>query len=232
MKRDRLAGLVSLGLIFAGNSAPAQLLPDTTLGTETSIVTPQSARHLIEGGATRGTNLFHSFLEFNVGENQRVDFANPATIHNILTRVTGTNVSNILGTLGVEGGANLFLLNPNGIIFGPNAQLDIRGSFVATTANSILFDNGIEYGAINPQAPPLLTVSVPLGLQYGSNNTGIIRNEGILSVGGNLTLGAGNLDLQGQLWANGDLTLQATDTLRVRDSATHPFIAASGGKLV
>ncbi|MDY6783854.1 MAG: filamentous hemagglutinin N-terminal domain-containing protein [Cyanobacteriota bacterium] len=232
MKRDRLACLVSLGFILWGNSVPAQLLPDATLGTENSLVTPEVQRLLVEGGATRGTNLFHSFLEFNVGENQRVDFANPATIQNILTRVTGTNVSNILGTLGVDGGANLFLLNPNGIIFGPNAQLDIRGSFVATTANSILFDNAIEYSATNPQAPPLLTVSVPLGLQYGSNNAGIIRNEGILSVGGNLTLGGGNLDLQGQVWANGDVTLQAMDRLRIRDSETQPFIAASGGKLV
>ncbi|NEQ10889.1 MAG: filamentous hemagglutinin N-terminal domain-containing protein, partial [Moorea sp. SIO4E2] len=72
--------------------------------------------------------------DFNVEELQRVYFANPAGIENIISRVTGTNPSSILGTLGVDGAANLFLLNPHGIIFGANAQLDIQGSFVASTA--------------------------------------------------------------------------------------------------
>ncbi len=98
-------------------------------------------------------------------------------IENILGRVTGANSSEILGTLGVLGNADLFLINPNGIIFGENARLDVAGSFVGTTADSVVFDNDFEFSASNPQAPPLLTVNVPMGLQYG-NNVGSIQVQG------------------------------------------------------
>ena len=218
--------------------ALAQITPDITLGNESSIVIPNAnvrgfPADSIEGGATRGNNLFHSFQEFNVRNGQRLYFANPEGIENILTRVTGNNLSNILGTLGVDGGANLFLLNANGILFGENAQLDITGSFVASTANSIVFGNGTEFSATNPEAPPLLTISLTPGLQYGMNQArATIANSGHLAVGQNLTLAAGNLDLQGQLSAGGDLTLLAQDTVRIRDSLSHPFIASSVGKLL
>jgi filamentous hemagglutinin family protein len=96
---------------------------------------------LINGGARRDDNLFHSFTQFNISDGQRVYFANPSGVVNILTRVTGGQASNILGTLGVDGAANLFLMNPNGILFGKNATLDVRGSFVGTTANAIQFGN-------------------------------------------------------------------------------------------
>jgi filamentous hemagglutinin family protein len=175
--------------------------------------------------------LFHSFSEFNVNNGQRVYFANPTGIENIFSRVTGNNVSNILGILGVNGNANLFLLNPNGIIFGSNARLDINGSFLATTANSFQFPGGTQFSATNPQAPPLLSINVPLGVQYGSQ-PGTITNAGNLTTKQDLTLAAGTLNLQGQLRAGRDLTLEAQDTTQVRDSTTHPFIAYAGGKLV
>ena len=154
-------------------NAYAEIVPDNSLGSESSIVTPQSQRELIEGGAIRDNNLFHSFSEFNINNGQQVYFANPDGITNILTRVTGNNVSEIFGTLGINGAANLFLLNPNGIIFGENAVLDVNGSFLATTANSYIFNNGFEYSASNPETPPLLTINLPLGLQFNSNSRGV-----------------------------------------------------------
>ncbi|NES18359.1 MAG: filamentous hemagglutinin N-terminal domain-containing protein [Symploca sp. SIO3E6] len=222
----------------SGNQALAQITPDSTLGPESSVVTPNvlfndQITEQIDGGAIRGTNLFHSFLEFNVGNGQQVYFANPIGIKNIVSRVTGTDSSDILGTLGVGGGANLFLLNPNGIIFGPNAKLDIGGSFLGSTADSLVFDNGSQFSATNPDAPPLLTINVPIGLQYGPNNPGAtIANRGNLAVGQDLTLAAGNLDVQGQLQAGRDLTLQAQHTVGVQDSAVEPFVAAAGGQLL
>ncbi len=187
--------------ISIGTPSLAQVTPDTTLGAEGSVVTPNAnvggfPANLIEGGATRDINLFHSFSEFNVGDGQRVYFANPIGIENILTRVTGNNLSNILGTLGVDGSANLFLLNPNGIIFGQNARLDVGGSFVATTANSFVFGDGVEFSATNPAVPSLLTVSVPLGLQYGTQ-PGAIASQGALLVdeGQSLILAGGDITL-------------------------------------
>jgi filamentous hemagglutinin family protein len=164
--------------VLTTDSASAQLIPDTTLGDESSVVTPNVdvnglASDQIDGGATRGANLFHSFGQFNVGEGRGVYFSNPTGIERILTRVTGGNSSNILGTLGILGNADLFLINPNGIIFGPNARLDLKGSFIGGTASSIKFADGLEFSASNPQAPPLLTINVPLGLQYGQNAEGI-----------------------------------------------------------
>jgi len=204
---------------------------------EQSVVTPDVIiqglpTDQIDGGAIRGTNLFHSFSEFNVREGQRVYFANPMGIDNILSRVTGTDISDILGTLGVNGGANLFLINPNGIVFGKNAQLDVQGAFVASTAEEWVFENGTEFSATNPQAPPLLTINLTPGLQYGSNYQGAIASSGRLAVGGDLILAGRNLDLQNQVQAGGNLTLLATDTLKVRDSVASPFIASATGQLL
>ncbi|MUG94416.1 filamentous hemagglutinin N-terminal domain-containing protein [Scytonema sp. UIC 10036] len=157
-------GTIGLCTYLLGtNCAPAQELkpaPDNTLGAESSTVRQiDSQTYRIEGGATRGANLFHSFSQFHVGEGQQVYFANPSGIENILSRVTGIDPSKIFGKLGVEGNANLFLMNPNGIIFGQNASLDVRGSFVATTANAIKFGDRGFWSASNPDTPPLLTVN-------------------------------------------------------------------------
>ncbi|BAU08704.1 two-partner secretion domain-containing protein [Fischerella sp. NIES-3754] len=159
-------------LSFVGE-ATAQIIPDNSLGGETSVVNPDVINGIssdrISGGTTRGSNLFHSFQDFNVGEGRGAYFSNPNGITNILTRVTGGNPSNILGRLGVLGNANLFLLNPKGIFFGANATLDLNGSFLATTADSFVFDNNFEFSASNPQPPPQLTVNIPIGLRFRDN---------------------------------------------------------------
>ncbi|WP_414621475.1 filamentous hemagglutinin N-terminal domain-containing protein [Calothrix sp. CCY 0018] len=166
-----------------GNKALAQITADDSLGGEKSIVSPVSGQvDLIEGGAARGSNLFHSFQEFNIGEGREANFANLAEIKNIFSRVTGSNASVLLGKLGVSGDANLFFINPNGIFFGENASLDVKGSFVASTASSINFSDNNLFSASNPQAPPpLLTVDVPapVGLQF-EGVPGKITNRSLL----------------------------------------------------
>lgn len=173
------ASLATAGFVVSGaDSTKAQITPDTTLGNESSKVTPAEAVDTINGGAAKGANLFHSFSEFNVDEGRSAYFVTPSGIDNIITRVTGANSSNILGTLGVKGGnANLFLLNPNGIVFGANARLDIGGSFIASTASNLEFADGNEFSTTASQTTPLLTVSVPIGLGFGSN-PGEIRVQG------------------------------------------------------
>ena len=92
--------LVPYYFLLTQSPVSAQIIPDNTLGSESSIVTPGQLRDLIEGGAIRGGNLFHSFTEFNVNNGQQVYFVNPDSILNIFTRVTGVNPSDIFGTLG------------------------------------------------------------------------------------------------------------------------------------
>ncbi|NEO71347.1 filamentous hemagglutinin N-terminal domain-containing protein [Moorena sp. SIO3H5] len=233
-----LVGLLEVGslCLFFQHPTLAQITPDNTLGDENSIVTPnQTIRgaiaDLIEGGAIRDSNLFHSFLEFNVGNGQRVYFANPDGITNILTRVTGSNLSQILGTLGVNGSANLFLLNPNGINFGANSRLDVAGSFVASTADSAVFDNGFNFSASDPNAPPLLTINIPTGLQYGSNpgpvnvtgaSLGIETGQTMALLGGQVNLNSATLQVSGGRVELGGLSSPGTVALNGATSVSFP----------
>jgi filamentous hemagglutinin family protein len=208
------------GIVFSAivltwtDSAVAQRRPiaDDTLGNERSRVIPLDPQgDRIEGGAQRGGNLFHSFQEFQVDEGRSVYFADPG-VENILSRVTGDNASQILGVLGVLGDANLFLLNPNGIVFGRNARLDMRGSFLATTANAVRFGEQGFFSATDPMAPPLLTVQ-PTAFLFSQLTPALIANNsqtpaasnpsGIpefglrVPAGESLTLLGGNVSLDG-----------------------------------
>ncbi|MBE9036108.1 two-partner secretion domain-containing protein [aff. Roholtiella sp. LEGE 12411] len=205
------AGTLTFSIAFPfANSVFAQsaITADDSLGDERSQVIENylgNPTEALTGGASRDNNLFHSFLEFNVKENRSAVFLSPSNIQNILVRVTGSNRSEILGRLGISGSnANLFLINPNGIIFGPNATLNVGGSFVASTASSVKFAGDNVFSATAPQTTSLLTVNVPIGLQFGRTG-GDINLQGTLAVqsgktlalvGGNITLDGGNVSLE------------------------------------
>ncbi|KAB8318801.1 filamentous hemagglutinin N-terminal domain-containing protein [Tolypothrix campylonemoides VB511288] len=197
----------------SANCVLAQITRDGTLPNN-SIININGNIFNITGGTQAGRNLFHSFNEFSVRTGQEAHFNNALDIQNIISRVTGSSVSDINGLIKVLGNTNLFLINPNGIVFGANASLDIKGSFVATTANSLKFADGTEFSAKAPQTTPLLTMSVPMGLQFGSGAKPIVNRsqaspnnknsaspvglqvplgKTLALVGGDVTLEGGNL---------------------------------------
>ncbi|MEH1812087.1 MAG: S-layer family protein [Nostoc sp.] len=169
--------ILTAGLFSPGIMRPA-IAQVTSDGTTNTTVNPSGNNFTILNGIEKGNNLFHSFSNFSVptGGSARFDLVNTPNVTTIFSRVTGGNVSNIDGliqTINSNNPVSLLLINPSGIIFGANAQLNIGGSFIGTTANSIKFADGIEFSAINSQATPLLSINIPLGLQLGGNPASI-----------------------------------------------------------
>ncbi len=177
-KSYRLFGRSIFSLLFLGTInagfAEAQVIPDGTLPTT---VEQLGNMDKITGGERVGNNLFHSFEQFSIPEGMEAIFENGLDIENIFTRVTGGEASFIDGLLQTAGGANFFLINPNGIVFGENARLDIGGSFIATTADRVEFADGNTFSARGDEKP-LLTWNAPigLGLDYSYNNGSITVN--------------------------------------------------------
>lgn len=168
-------------ILHAAPQAIAQITPDKTLPVN-AIVSNEGKIFRIKGGTSSGSNLFFSFKQFSVPTNTKVFFDNSLAIQNIFSRVTGGSISKVDGSIQTNGTANLFLLNPKGILFGPNASLNIGGSFIASTASSIRFADGSLFDANCCQTQPLLTISVPIGLEFGSSPSPIINQSRITTL--------------------------------------------------
>ena len=219
-----------------GETALAQVTPDGTVNTQ---VTQNGNVAEITGGETRGGNLFHSFQDFSVDTGNEASFNNANDISNIFSRVTGGNISNIDGLISANGSADLFLINPAGIIFGNNARLDIGGSFYGSTATSILFEDE-EFNAADLENPPLLTVNAPIGLGFRDNSGEIINRSfaqnsandfaglevlsgnNLALVGGNINFEAGNVTARGGNIILGGLSQAGTVSINDDGSLSFP----------
>ena len=204
--RSLLLGLcLSSAIVYAAlrsaSRVASQIIPDGT--TNTTVNSTDNGIRIDEGdkptlkgtpsdnGMTSlrsGDNLFHSFEQFSVPNGSEAFFNNSNDIANIFSRVTGGNISEIEGLIRANGDANLFLINPAGIVFGEGAALDIGGSFFASTAESIVFTDDVEFSATQGNDPPLLTINQPIGLNYGSTPGNITVNNSNLEVDNGKTL--------------------------------------------
>ena len=202
-----LAWLFILGwLSAAAGSAGAQPITPAADGTNT-VVTPNGNRYDISGGSLspEQANLFHSFTQFGLSSGQTANFLTNPNIQNILGRITGGNPSLINGLIQVTGGnSNLFLMNPAGMIFGPNASLNVPGSFNATTATGIGFGNNQWFSALGNNNWATL-IGNPHSFALTNSPGGSIVNSGNLTVtpGQNLTLVGSTVVNTGQLNAPG-----------------------------
>ena len=226
------------------NSVSAQqITSDETTGTT---VTSDGNNFTIQNGTRNDGNLFHSFQDFSVPSGGSAFFNNGNDISNILSRVTGGNISNIDGLIRANGSANLFLINPAGIIFGEGASLAIGGSFYGSTADSILFGDG-EFSAVNNLDAPILTINAPIGLNFRDNPSDIVTNgsenaidiadfsllavaedQSINLIGGNINLNNTTLFAPGGNIGLGGLEAAGTVTLNENGGLSFPENIARG----
>ncbi|NJM77497.1 MAG: filamentous hemagglutinin N-terminal domain-containing protein [Acaryochloridaceae cyanobacterium RU_4_10] len=183
LQNARLALLVlPLLLSFGTKGALAQI---TSAPDGTGTIVRQAGQNIdISGGTQVGGNQFHSFQQFGVNAGQTATFlANPNSV-NIVGRVTGGDPSFINGLLRVTGSnANLYLMNPAGIVFGKGASLNVPAAFTATTANSIGFGNGQWFNAFGSNNYAALTGN--------PNSFGFVGASGSLINAGNLAVNPG-----------------------------------------
>lgn len=171
-----IVGILGVCTVFNPSIVNAQVLSDGTLSTE--VITGDSKHFDIEGGNLVGRNLFHSFEEFSVPAGGTANFGETVGIQNLIGRVTGNKPSRIDGKI-VQSGEpiSLFLINPNGIIFGTDSEISINGSLIVTTANEIEFADGESFGTELSTGAASLTVSLPVGLQFGQNPGAIVTRS-------------------------------------------------------
>lgn len=181
----------------------AQVVLDGKFGTSGALAGPNFG--VTAGlGAARGNNLFHSFAQFNLKAGETAAFSGPANIQNILSRVTGGSPSSINGTIRSDiPGANFFFINPSGVMFGPNAVVDVSGAFAASTASYLKLSDGARFvAALDADDSALSTAPVSafgfLGNAAGAitiqqGNPKVPDGKSISLVGGDISLDGGSV---------------------------------------
>jgi filamentous hemagglutinin family protein len=147
-------------------------------------------------GKQVGGNLFHSFGKFGLDAAEKATFSGPAGTQNVIGRVTGGAQSNIHGTIDSSSisGANLYLINPSGIVFGPTATVNVSGSFYASTANYLRMSDGAKFQATNPDASTL-TMASPAAFGFITATPARIAVNGSALAANGSALGPGTLGL-------------------------------------
>ena len=192
---QRFFATACLALIPGGLAA--DVVRDGTIGADVS-VQPTGPDFVIseDMGKSRGSNLFHSFKEFSLNEHQSATFTGSSAINNVISRITGGNVSYIDGLLKSEiPGANLFFLNPDGFVFGSNAILDVQGTIHVSTAQGLGFTDGQVFSA-KDGSTPILSIASPEKFGFiGKAAAPIVLNGSVLESKHDVVLHAEDIEL-------------------------------------
>lgn len=165
---------IVLGILALPVVVKSQMATDGTVGAAQTLIGPDYS--ITETLGTRsGNNLFHSFQTFNINTGESATFSGNASIETIISRVTGGGVSNIDGLLrSTINGADLYFLNPAGFLFGPNATIDLTGSFHVSSADYLLFENDEEFFS-NPLNGGVLSTAAPEAFGFLDDGNGAIN---------------------------------------------------------
>jgi filamentous hemagglutinin family protein len=208
---NKLLTLISGLVLLAQGAAKAEVVTDGSMGAAANLNGPDFQIDASLGTQTGG-NLFHSFSEFSVATGESATFNGPASVNNIISRVTGGSASQIDGTLrSTIQNANLYLINPRGILFGKGAQLDVPGSLYVSTADQIRFADDATFSASLGGAD-MLTVAAPssfgfltpspANIQIQAENLAAATGESLHFVGGDIEVSGGRITAD-----SGDISL-------------------------
>jgi filamentous hemagglutinin family protein len=165
------------GMVLRPGASAAEVVTDGSLGAKARL-SGKDVKIPARLGQVGGHNLFHSFQRFGIAAGDKATFTGPDRLKNVIARVTGGERSTIDGTLAsTVRGADLWLLNPAGILFGPGARLDVKGSFHASTADELRFADGKVFSALAPGGS-VLSVAEPQAFGFLGARPGPISVDG------------------------------------------------------
>ena len=233
--------LTRLSFILGSPAVLAQIVTDGTVGPATTLSGPEMTIGA-ELGATRGANLFHSFQRFDISTGHRATFNGPDQIQNVIGRVTGGTASNIDGTLRSSvGQADVYLINPAGVVMGPNAKVDVPAALHLSTADELRFSDGSRYSATDPVGSTL-SLAAPESFGFLSPQPAsltIMGSQLALKPGKTTTLTAGDITIAGSSdeqpalirVPGGTLRIEAVGSEGARVSVDDPSGFPGGGTL-
>jgi filamentous hemagglutinin family protein len=195
-----ISGLLLHPAIITFSHAASTITSDGTMGTT---INQAGNIYNINGGTIKGTNQFHSFGLFSVGPGDAASFNGASWIANIIGRITGGQQSIIDGTLRSKiTGANLYLLNPSGVLFGPNAALSVSGSFHVSTADYLRMADGARFYADLGKESTLSTAPVaafgflsssPAAISIQGSNLSVPEGKTLSIIGGDINITGGQI---------------------------------------
>lgn len=225
-----LAALLAAPAAAQVADVPTSIQPDIAPGRGLgTTVTVNGSTYTVDGGTRAGANLFHSFADFSLGSADRAAWVhsggNPASIANVVNRVTGGNPSAIFGEIDSTAipNADFYFINPAGIVFGLNATVNVPAAAHFSTGSDLFFSNGDRFSIATPDGSTL-SIAAPEAFGFVGTEQAIVvdnRSGGITSFNGNASLSASDVGFLGAAVAAGGLTVAAV-------GAAPAFVAPNG----